>query len=312
MLFLCICRYILSTAFSTTSALTDLSSVFYSLIYTSIPTIVVGILDKDLNDETLLQYPRLYGAGHRQESYNMRLFWITMIDTLWQSLVIFYIPVFIYSDSSIDIWSMGSLWTITVVILVNVHLAMDVQRWIFVTHVAVWGSIIITYACLIAVDSIPIFPNYGLVSSLIVINFLRYTFYDLSSFFQVYNVTPIFSMFGRTIYHLAKSPSYWLSIFLILTIALLPRFLFKVIRQNFWPSDIQITREAEILGDQPDNLPSKSSKGSGWHVYYSLLSSYFDMAWVCPPCCIPLVLCCEIPWWVNISFMVHNHNIICC
>lgn len=219
--------YILSTAFSTTSALTDLSSVFYSLIYTSIPTIVVGILDKDLNDETLLQYPRLYGAGHRQESYNMRLFWITMIDTLWQSLVIFYIPVFIYSESSIDIWSMGSLWTITVVILVNVHLAMDVQRWIFVTHVAVWGSIIITYACLIAVDSIPIFPNYG------------------------------------TIYHLAKSPSYWLSIFLILTIALLPRFLFKVIRQNFWPSDIQIAREAEILGDQPDNLPSKSSKGSG-------------------------------------------------
>ncbi|RVX00595.1 Phospholipid-transporting ATPase 1 [Vitis vinifera] len=188
--------YILSTAFSTTSALTDLSSVFYSLIYTSIPTIVVGILDKDLNDETLLQYPRLYGAGHRQESYNMRLFWITMIDTLWQSLVIFYIPVFIYSDSSIDIWSMGSLWTITVVILVNVHLAMDVQRWIFITHVAVWGSIIITYACLIAVDSIPIFPNYGYTS-------------------------------------------------------------------EFWPSDIQIAREAEILGDQPDNLPSKSSKGSG-------------------------------------------------
>ena len=170
------------TAFSTTSALTDLSSVFYSLIYTSIPTIVVGILDKDLNDETLLQYPRLYGAGHRQESYNMHLFWITMIDTLWQSLVIFFVPFFIYSESSIDIWSMGSLWTIAIVILVSVHLAMDIQRWILVTHVAVWGSIIITYGCMIAVDSIPIFPNYGLVCLLIAINIYCYAFDDLSSF----------------------------------------------------------------------------------------------------------------------------------
>ena len=157
-------RYILCTAFSTTSALTDWSSVFYSVIYTSIPTIFVGILDKDLSHKTLLQYPKLYGAGYRQEAYNLRLFWFTMIDTLWQSLVLFYVPLFIYKESSIDIWSLGSLWTIAVVILVNVHLAMDVQRWVYITHAAVWGSIVITYACMVVLDSIPVFPNYWLVS----------------------------------------------------------------------------------------------------------------------------------------------------
>lgn len=134
--------------------------MFYSVIYTSVPTIVVGILDKDLSHRTLLQYPKLYTAGHRYESYNMKLFWITMIDTLWQSLVLFYIPVFVYKDSTIDIWSLGSLWTIAVVVLVNVHLAMDIQRWLVITHVATWGSIIITYGCMVVVDSIPIFPNY--------------------------------------------------------------------------------------------------------------------------------------------------------
>ncbi|KAA8517635.1 hypothetical protein F0562_015109 [Nyssa sinensis] len=203
--------YILCTAFSTTSALTDWSSVFYSVIYTSVPTIVVGILDKDLSHRTLLQYPKLYGAGHRHESYNMYLFWITMIDTLWQSLALFYVPLFTYRDSTIDIWSMGSLWTVAVVILVNMHLAMDIQRWVLFTHVAIWGSIIITYACVVVLDSIPMFPNYG------------------------------------TIFHLAKSPTYWLSIFLITILALLPRFIFKVIHQTFWPSDIQIAREAEKL-----------------------------------------------------------------
>ncbi|XVF84151.1 hypothetical protein PTKIN_Ptkin17bG0002800 [Pterospermum kingtungense] len=218
--------YILCTAFSTTSALTDWSSVFYSVIYTSIPTIVVGILDKDLSHRTLLRYPKLYGAGHRQEAYNLRLFWITMIDTLWQSLVLFYIPLFTYKESSIDIWSIGSLWTIAVVILVNIHLAMDVRRWVFITHVAVWGSIVITYACMVVLDSIPIFPNYW------------------------------------TIYHLAKSPTYWLTIFLIIVVALLPHFIFKAVRQMFWPSDIQIAREAEILRKVHHTLRLNPNQGS--------------------------------------------------
>ncbi|KAL6568741.1 hypothetical protein OROHE_004425 [Orobanche hederae] len=203
--------YILCTAFSTTSALTDWSSVFYSVIYTSVPTIVVGILDKDLSDKTLLEYPKLYAAGHRQESYNMSLFWITMADTLWQSLVLFYVPSFTYRESTIDIWSMGSLWTIAVVIIVNMHLAMDIQRWVFVTHLSIWGSIFVTFGCMVVLDSIPAFPNYG------------------------------------TIYHLVKSPGYWLSILLITVTGLLPRFIFKVFHQIFWPTDIQIAREAEIL-----------------------------------------------------------------
>jgi phospholipid-transporting ATPase len=158
-------RYILYTAYSATSALTDWSSVFYSLIYTSLPTIVVGILDKDLSHKTLLHYPKLYQAGHRHESYNFQLFWITMLDTLWQSLVIFYVPYFTFSNTCIDIWSLGSLWTLAVVILVNVHLAMDTRRWVFITHVAIWGSIVITFVSMVLIDSIPVFPNYGLVFS---------------------------------------------------------------------------------------------------------------------------------------------------
>ncbi|ONK67954.1 uncharacterized protein A4U43_C05F5580 [Asparagus officinalis] len=208
--------YILCTAFSATSALTDWSSVFYSLIYTSLPTIVVGIMDKDLSHKTLLRYPKLYGAGHRHESYNMRLFWLIMIDTLWQSLVLFCIPFFTYRNSTIDIWSLGSLWTISVVILVNIHLAMDIQRWVLITHIATWGSIAATYACMIILDSIPAFPNYW------------------------------------TIYHLAVSEAYWLTILLTIVVALLPRFFYKVFQQRFWPSDIQIAREAEILKTFPN------------------------------------------------------------
>ncbi|XVE68522.1 hypothetical protein DITRI_Ditri09bG0074800 [Diplodiscus trichospermus] len=152
--------YVLFTCFTLTTAINEWSSVLYSVIYTSVPTIVVGILDKDLSRRTLLKYPHLYGAGHRDECYNKRLFWITMIDTFWQSAVVFFIPLLAYWGSTIDAPSIGDLWTLAVVILVNLHLAMDVIRWNWITHAAIWGSIIATCICVIVIDAIPSLVGY--------------------------------------------------------------------------------------------------------------------------------------------------------
>ncbi|KAK4342597.1 hypothetical protein RND71_038413 [Anisodus tanguticus] len=57
----------------------------------------------------------------------------------------------------------------------------------------------------------------------------------------------------NTIYQLVKSPSYWFLILLIIVVALLPRFILKVIHQFFCPSDIQIAREAEKLRKRPSH-----------------------------------------------------------
>jgi phospholipid-transporting ATPase len=156
----CMCRYVLFTCFTLTTAINEWSSVLYSIIYTSLPTIVVGILDKDLSRRTLLKYPQLYGAGHRQECYNSKLFWLTMVDTLWQSVAIFFIPLLAYWHSSIDVSSIGDLWILAVVIMVNIHLAMDVIRWTWITHAAIWGSIIATFICVIVIDAIPSLIGY--------------------------------------------------------------------------------------------------------------------------------------------------------
>jgi phospholipid-transporting ATPase len=134
--------------------------MLYSIIYTSLPTIVVGVLDKNLSRRTLLKYPQLYEAGLRQECYNTKLFWLTMVDTLWQSAAIFFIPCYAYWDSTIDISSLGDLWILAVVILVNLHLAIDVIRWTWVTHAAIWGSIIATFICVVIIDCFPTLIGY--------------------------------------------------------------------------------------------------------------------------------------------------------
>lgn len=209
--------YALFTAFTLTTALTDWSSMLYSIIYTSLPTVLVGILDKDLSRVTLMKYPQLYGAGQRHESYNKKLFWVTMIDTLWQSVVAFFIPVLAYWESEVDISSIGDLWTLAVVILVNVHLAMDVIRWSWITHAAIWGSIVATFICVMVIDSLTFLPGYW------------------------------------AIFNAAGEAKFWFCLLSITIAALAPRFIIKAFIQHVRPCDIQIAREGEKFRNLRDS-----------------------------------------------------------
>uniref|UniRef100_A0A2P2MFY6 Phospholipid-transporting ATPase n=1 Tax=Rhizophora mucronata TaxID=61149 RepID=A0A2P2MFY6_RHIMU len=222
--------YVLFTAFTLTTAINEWSSVLYSVIYTSLPTIVVGILDKDLSRRTLLKYPQLYGAGQRQEGYNSKLFWLTIIDTLWQSVAVFFIPFFVYWKSTIDAPSIGDLWTLAVVILVNLHLAMDIVRWSWITHAVIWGSIIATFICVIVIDAVPTLVGYW------------------------------------AIFHIAKTALFWFCLLAILVVALIPHFVGKVLYQYYSPCDIQIAREAEKYRDQREfgAVEMEMNPISGW------------------------------------------------
>ncbi|XP_047942455.1 phospholipid-transporting ATPase 1 isoform X2 [Salvia hispanica] len=205
--------YVLFTGFTLTTAITDWSSVLYSVIYTSLPTIVVGILDKDLGRGTLLQYPQLYGAGQRGESYNGKLFWVTILDTMWQSVAAFFIPLAAYWDSTVGVSALGDLWILAVVILVNIHLAMDVIRWYTITHIAIWGSILATFICVMIIDALPFLPGYW-------------------AFFMI-----------------AKTKLFWVCLLGIVVAGMVPRFVVKVFVQHCKPNDIHIAREAEKFGN---------------------------------------------------------------
>ncbi|MED6181078.1 Alanine--tRNA ligase [Stylosanthes scabra] len=219
-------RYVLFTAYTVTTAINEWSSMLYSVIYTAFPTIVVGILDKDLSKRTLLKYPQLYGAGQRREAYNKKLFWVTMADTFWQSIVVFFVPLFAYWGTTVDISSIGDLWILSVVILVNLHLAMDVIRWNWVIHAVIWGSIVATIICVMVIDAIPTFSGYW------------------------------------AIFHAAGTGLFWLCLIGILIAALLPRFVVKYICQYYYPNDIQISREAEKFENQRVNGGGGSGSGS--------------------------------------------------
>ncbi|KAF0917505.1 hypothetical protein E2562_020617 [Oryza meyeriana var. granulata] len=201
--------YVLYTAFTLTTAITEWSSLLYTVLYTSLPTIVVGILDKDLSKETLLAYPKLYGSGQRDEKYNVNLFVLNMLEALWQSLVVYYMPYFAYRQSTIDMSSLGDLWALAPVIVVNMLLAVDIFRWNWIIHAFVWGTIAATTICLFVIDSIWVLPGYG------------------------------------AIFHIMGTGLFWLLLLIIVVAAMVPHFAVKAFTEHFTPSDIQIARERE-------------------------------------------------------------------
>ncbi|VAI06101.1 unnamed protein product [Triticum turgidum subsp. durum] len=208
--------YVLYTGYTLSTAINEWSSVLYSVVYTSAPTVIVAILDKDLSRRTLLKYPQLYGAGQREESYNLRLFIFIMVDSVWQSVAVFFIPYLAYKNSAIDSASLGDLWTLCVVILVNIHLAMDVIRWTWITHAAIWGSIVATWICVIIIDSIPTLPGFW------------------------------------AIYEVMGTALFWALLLAVIVVGMIPHFAAKAIREHFMPNDIQIAREMEKSRDSRD------------------------------------------------------------
>ncbi|KAJ8458685.1 hypothetical protein OPV22_031611 [Ensete ventricosum] len=206
--------YTFLSAVSLMNPFNEINGLLFSAVYTALPTVMVGIYDQELSRRTLLAYPQLYGPGLRDEHYNRKLFILIMMDSIWQSLVLVFVPFYFYSQSSLDEASLGDIWIVSVVLLVNIHLAMDVFRWNWILLVTFSGVTTIAMGCIIAIDASPSAPSYWAINNLM--------------------ATGLF----------------WLCLICVVVLALLPRIVVKVFAAYILPDDIQIAREIEKFAKQ--------------------------------------------------------------
>jgi phospholipid-translocating ATPase len=74
--------------------------LLYNLAFTSLPVIVLGAFDQDINAKISMAYPELYRRGIKGLEYSRSVFWIYMFDGLYQSAVCFFVPFLLYSDNT--------------------------------------------------------------------------------------------------------------------------------------------------------------------------------------------------------------------
>jgi len=74
--------------------------LLYNLAFTSLPVIVMGAFDQDIDAQTSMEYPQLYKRGIQGLEYSRAVFWSYMLDGLYQSAVVFFVPFVVYYFST--------------------------------------------------------------------------------------------------------------------------------------------------------------------------------------------------------------------
>ncbi|XP_078255025.1 phospholipid-transporting ATPase VD-like isoform X2 [Rhinoraja longicauda] len=198
--------------------------IFFNLLFTSVPPLVCGILDKDVSAETLLQLPELYISGQRSEAYLPSIFWISILDAFYQSLVCFFIPYFVYSDTDVDIYTFGTPINTTILFIIFLHLLIEGKTWTWINWSVMIGSVVLYFA-------------FALIYGETCINCNPPS-------------TPYFTME----YELTQ-PLFYLVCLLATFVALLPRYIFRIFQATVFPSPLLKARQLDRLRNKEQVEP---------------------------------------------------------
>ena len=60
------------------------------MIFTSLPVLVLGILDQDVDEATCLRYPKLYVPGQQNRLFNVKVFLLSLFNAIVVSTFLYF------------------------------------------------------------------------------------------------------------------------------------------------------------------------------------------------------------------------------
>ncbi|PHH88849.1 hypothetical protein CDD83_6975 [Cordyceps sp. RAO-2017] len=196
--------------------------LMFNLFFTSLPVGIMGVLDQDVSDKVSLAVPELYRRGIERLEWTQRKFWLYMIDGVYQSVMVFFIPYLLFihgrsvSFSGLgleDRLRFGAYVAHPAVLTINGYILINTYRWD-------WLMVLI-----VVISDLFIFFWTGVYTSFTGSDF----FYKAAA--QVYG-----------------EASFWAIFFIVPIICLFPRFAIKSLQKVYWPYDVDIIREQEKMG----------------------------------------------------------------
>lgn len=200
--------YQLYNGFSGSNAIDDASLILFNLLFTAIPPIIGGIWDQCLKEHTILDKPILYKLGQGGKLYTRKLFWLNILDSLFQSVVLFFVPYLTFSDLPVGMWAVGVTLHQLAVLTANLHIGIETPNWTCIHAGVIIGSVVVSYL-----------------------------------FYFVYcAISPLVNVYW-TVYDVMTMPNFWLLSIFCPVFALLPRVLVRVLQSSCKPSLMQQVRQ---------------------------------------------------------------------
>ncbi|ODQ64350.1 phospholipid-translocating P-type ATPase [Nadsonia fulvescens var. elongata DSM 6958] len=196
--------------------------MLFNLAFTSLPIIIMGILDQDVDDRISLNVPQLYRNGILRLGWSQAKIWVYMFDGIYQSLISFFFPYCLYYTGGFNNmqgmstdhrFQIGVIVCSIAVISCNVYVIMNQYRWD-------WISILV-----VVLSCLSVYIWTGIYSS----------FTASSEFYKSASI--VFGTLG-----------YWTTVLLGVITCLLPHFAYMVFRNIFQPNDVDIVRERWLAG----------------------------------------------------------------
>nr|XP_033498683.1 probable phospholipid-transporting ATPase VD isoform X2 [Epinephelus lanceolatus] len=181
--------------------------ILFNLLFTSVPPLIYGVLDQDTPVDTLMELPELYQAAQSSKVYAPYIFWITVLDAFYQSLVCFFVPYFAFAGSSISELSFGSPINASALLIILLHQVIE-------SHTLTWIHMLV-----------------------LVLSGVSYFGFVL--LFSVFCVTcsPPTNPLGVETLEMSQ-PLFYIVCALTTVMALLPRLLFRALYNSLHPSAV--------------------------------------------------------------------------
>ncbi|XP_026503733.1 probable phospholipid-transporting ATPase VD isoform X2 [Terrapene carolina triunguis] len=203
--------------------------IFFNLLFTSVPPIIYGILDKDISAEILMQLPELYVTGQKSQAYSPPTFWITLLDAFYQSLVCFFVPYFTYRGSDIDIFSFGNPLNTAALFIILLHLLIESKTLTWIHMAVMIGSILFYFVFIL---------TFGATCK---------------------TCNPPSNPYWIMEKHMTD-PVFYLVCIITTCVALLPRYLFRVLQGALFPSPVLRAKHLDRLNPEEQKEAIKKWK----------------------------------------------------
>ncbi|KAK6168454.1 hypothetical protein SNE40_020985 [Patella caerulea] len=195
------------SGFSGSVMIDSLYLMLEHLLFVSVPPIVNGVFDKDTSAENLLNKPHLYKAGQNSKLYTKWTFGIIFLDSLYQSLVIYFITHFSYTNYSVGIWEFGTTLCVCMILIILLQIGLETNSWVWLQ----WLFLILSFL---------VFWMFAIIS-----NAIFFTFNPPSNPYWVMENT------------ISQAIHSCIAI-IVCVLALLPRVVIKSIQFTLFPTEI--------------------------------------------------------------------------
>jgi phospholipid-translocating P-type ATPase (flippase) len=202
--------YTLLTGFSGAPMYNAMILSTYNLFFTSLPVIAFALLEQDVDYDNSMQHPPLYTAGSRNAYLNQGLFVRWCAEAFLASCFLFVVPWYSTAanpDGKIYSFEACSLAMFTFILFaVTYRLALETQYWTWLNVLTYAGSLILWFLYIMVECGL----KYGIVT-------LGVMYWE------------IFNLMGDSVF--------WLNLLLAPFAAVLPAFVYKIMKELYWPTD---------------------------------------------------------------------------